>query len=463
MANLRTAGKNFHFLYELGKLDERLRVFLTKHDMDQVLNFANFFEHVPATDDALKEARALAEAAGAGPDVEEWSKAIDALHNTAVVVSSGVAARIASVDSFHLSADLAEFRSSDATRREDEVLRTLRASNLSALPSEWRGKRYRREQLATTEQARATAEEKERLRWGRELAGLLLEAKLPFASAAGAAAEDGHLRCCRGVRASTIQQRISCWRPFRRWLTLQSRSPWPAMAQDLLDYFEVRKSEKAPRTAYSSLLSSLRFLEEAGEVPEAERLCKAPALANAVAELALTTAHLGKGAREKGQAPQLPLVLVADLELVVLDRSLPLFQRAFAAFRLFRHWASLRWDDTQGLAPHPRAQGSRCRRSARAHKDVGPRQAAPGAALLRVPRLLAAGEVAGRRGRAAHCWALRLPSGLLAATALGQPARGHPQASPVLRLCGLLAEPLGLSAHGDRGRAPSRSSRAFSV
>ena len=54
MANLRTAGKNFHFLYELGKLDERLRVFLTKHDMDQVLNFANFFEHVPATDDALK-------------------------------------------------------------------------------------------------------------------------------------------------------------------------------------------------------------------------------------------------------------------------------------------------------------------------------------------------------------------------------------------------------------------------
>ena len=42
MANLRTARKNLWILLELGKLDERLRVFPKKHDLDQVLNFTKF-------------------------------------------------------------------------------------------------------------------------------------------------------------------------------------------------------------------------------------------------------------------------------------------------------------------------------------------------------------------------------------------------------------------------------------
>ena len=40
-----------------------------------------------------------------------------------------------------------------------------------------------------------------------------------------------------------------------------------------------------------------------------------------------------------------------ELEAAVRDLDRPLYHRAFAWYRLFRHWASLRWDDTQGLAP----------------------------------------------------------------------------------------------------------------
>ena len=43
--------------------------------------------------------------------------------------------------------------------------------------------------------------------------------------------------------------------------------------------------------------------------------------------------------------------LLLQLEELVLDTSKPLFQRGFAWFRLLRHWASLRWDDSQGLNP----------------------------------------------------------------------------------------------------------------
>ena len=33
------------------------------------------------------------------------------------------------------------------------------------------------------------------------------------------------------------------------------------------------------------------------------------------------------------------------------DEARPHYHRAFAWYRLFRHWSSLRWDDTQGLVP----------------------------------------------------------------------------------------------------------------
>ena len=51
------------------------------------------------------------------------------------------------------------------------------------------------------------------------------------------------------------------------------------------------------------------------------------------------------------QAPQLLLRLVGGFEAVVADSSRPLYQRAFAWYRLLRHWAYLRWDDTQGIQP----------------------------------------------------------------------------------------------------------------
>ena len=124
----------------------------------------------------------------------------------------------------------------------------------------------------------------------------------------------------------------------------------------VLEYFEVRRSEGAPRTAYASLLSAFRFLEEAGEVAEADELFCNPSLINAEKELflaaATTAAQNPAGSRQaRGQAPQLPLAVVAALERAVLNTALPNYNRAFAGFRLLRHWSSLRWDDTQGLPP----------------------------------------------------------------------------------------------------------------
>ena len=75
---------------------------------------------------------------------------------------------------------------------------------------------------------------------------------------------------------------------------------------------------------------------------------------NAVAEHSLSAEELAQrkgNPRAKRQAPPLLLLLIGELELVVRDDGRPLYHRAFAWYRLFRHWASLRWDDTQALLP----------------------------------------------------------------------------------------------------------------
>ena len=43
--------------------------------------------------------------------------------------------------------------------------------------------------------------------------------------------------------------------------------------------------------------------------------------------------------------------MLAAIERYILDPAEPLFCRAYGSYRLTRHWASLRFSDTLGLAP----------------------------------------------------------------------------------------------------------------
>ena len=51
--------------------------------------------------------------------------------------------------------------------------------------------------------------------------------------------------------------------------------------------------------------------------------------------------------------------MVEALERAVVDAELPLFVRGYAWYRLVRHWASLRFDDTSGISPGSRRVISR--------------------------------------------------------------------------------------------------------
>ena len=286
------AAKDVAFSARLTELEPELVAQLEKLGVARPLVFANLTRAAPRSAEARTAFEKILAGLSVPPDSRDsWADDLVSLHATARDCSGDVARRTGSLTGFEVSADIMSHRLSRHAKSETRDLHRLSLESLAHLPSEWRGKRYRRTEGRESEHARAEGERTERMEKAREVVGLLVEAHLPYASslARSSGFEDTTLlRCCRGLRAKTLAQRVSCWRPFRRYLS-QGYPAFPSSADQVLEYFKVRGEEGAARTAILSLLASLRFLEEAGELPEADRLSTLPALKNAAKEAAVTT------------------------------------------------------------------------------------------------------------------------------------------------------------------------------
>ena len=73
---------------------------------------------------------------------------------------------------------------------------------------------------------------------------------------------------------------------MRSWLLASFSDPIPTSADQVLDYLKVA-ARAGKRTSLASVPASLRFLEEAGEVREADRLSNSAAILNAGKEHAI--------------------------------------------------------------------------------------------------------------------------------------------------------------------------------
>jgi hypothetical protein len=69
-------------------------------------------------------------------------------------------------------------------------------------------------------------------------------------------------------------------------------------------------------------------------------------------------AERSSGARPTKRAPMLPIILIVAMELGVVDDDRPLFERAFACYRLVRVWAVMRFGDTEAVYPSKLVLGS---------------------------------------------------------------------------------------------------------
>ena len=213
------------------------------------------------------------------------------------------------------------------------------------------GRRRRIAAAGNTAEARDVAEREELNRQGDALATLLREACLPIVLLAEETMnpEVTLRRGARGRRASTIRQYLRTLRLARSWLVATFGVPFPTKAAQVLDYLNDLEAHDCAPTAPRSYLTALGFLEQAGSVDVNLRLSEHPAVKATVDDISQHLALPGSAPRS-GKALQLFATILVSFELTVVDPGAPRYKRAFLWFKLVKHWACLRWNDTEGVA-----------------------------------------------------------------------------------------------------------------
>ena len=203
MAHAAMAAFCLAFTSYFKKLDEKFRQLLDNENFNEVLQWASTFEAPARSPEAKQELLLMLQAFNTSDEeVDRWLEQAKDLYALACDLAPSAYKRVGSIHGLELSADLETHRRAGHFLKEKEDLWKLEAAALQDLPIAWWGKVYRRTEGADTAHKREEDEQKERARWAKKLAGLLLEANLPFVRALGGASVDGaSLRCCRGLRA----------------------------------------------------------------------------------------------------------------------------------------------------------------------------------------------------------------------------------------------------------------------
>jgi hypothetical protein len=217
---LTVASRSAAFEEALGYVDEGFKAWLNLHRM-AALSVLGFLFEANATDtEILSQARGILCALRAADPEDQWAGLLLFLCKVARGEAVGAAQRAGSVSQLQVSFDR-EASSHEAAARHREVeLHRTGLDHLARLPTEWRGKRYRRRERTANDHERAEAYRKERDREGQQVMALLLEANLPFAKTLERVGPDDAAaqRCCLGMQPKSLRQRLACWRPVREFL-----------------------------------------------------------------------------------------------------------------------------------------------------------------------------------------------------------------------------------------------------
>jgi hypothetical protein len=149
-------------------------------------------------------------------------------------------------------------------------------------------------------------------------------------------------------RPSTVKKRVLAWERMARWLHVRYNRSWPSSATELVDYVNEKVTEGCSRTFPEELRSAVNWIESRSGLEGDEKFGT-----DALFVRNVERAHivLGADATAVLKAPRMPLVLLAALELYVMDANKPNGLRVIAWCRLVKVFGVLRWDDLQRLRP----------------------------------------------------------------------------------------------------------------
>ena len=253
---------------------------------------------------------------------------------------------------------LGVLKSREAKRHRLELAATVEAAGSAEAawkpavrPGRYRTRRAAQAAAVTGPTARADAENAARTRWKGELADLILEAGGPLVEATRHAADQRAALglAAGGRRAATLEKRVRVWRRVRSWCVGMYGRPYPAGASQALDYAQARIDEPCGLSTLQALSSTFAFMETCCGRQQGMRFTDTVQYQEFMREMEAGLA--GGGGKSVRRAPRFPLCIIAGLEREVVDTEAPRFYRAFAWWELLSVWASLRFDDSRGLAP----------------------------------------------------------------------------------------------------------------
>ena len=192
---------------------------------------------------------------------------------------------------------------------------------------------------------RELAERQERERWLKEIRGVVKAANLPVA--ARSSDEALLIRVAKGRRPNTLRKHVKTWCKAARWMDAAFNCSWPASPEQFAEFLEAMVEEPCSRSFPESVFKTLMFLEHAGEVPEADQICRSAAVKNALEEAAHRLQAIEQKTTKR-QALLLPVSIVVAWEAHVVDESVSNYARIYSWFRLVKLWTGTRFDDTKG-------------------------------------------------------------------------------------------------------------------
>ena len=220
---------------------------------------------------------------------------------------------------------------------------------LDALPVKGT-RRQRPPQNQTLPATREAAERAEQLYWGREFLALMRLADAPVIETVADSLDPvaALLGAMGATRGSTMKSYHRALVPFRKWLETSMGTQWPSGPIPAVDFLHMAGSKPCAPTFPQRFLQALAWFEKAGGWRGQGRISEQQLFTNTVK---FWQEELRNGVEPLKQAPRLPWIIVAALELYTCNTEVPDKLRLKAFTLLLKCWGTLREDDVQHISP----------------------------------------------------------------------------------------------------------------
>ena len=185
--------------------------------------------------------------------------------------------------------------------------------------------------------------------WGTVLVQIMVEARLPIVEIPVENEEQRVMYALRALgarRSKTLRNRARTWRKARDWMQSVKGYVFPRSPADVVDYLIFLEQESGTKSCITEFMSALSVLEDAGQVPVSNQLCKSRLV---VAASKGSTAEVQQGKTFRKQAPPLSVAMLVSMEIFVASSDNPMYARCIIWACLLCVWGCMRVSDLQGI------------------------------------------------------------------------------------------------------------------